>query len=66
MELTMKKARMLAELTQKDVAEMLGVHVHTYTKWERNPDEISIGTAKQFSRIVNVDFEEIFFDKESK
>ncbi|KZE79280.1 hypothetical protein AV654_17570 [Paenibacillus elgii] len=65
MELTMKKARMLAELTQKDVAEMLGVHVHTYVKWERNPDEISIGTAKQFSRIVNVDFEEIFFDKES-
>lgn len=65
MKLTLKQARLLADLTQKEVAEILGVHVQTYMKWERNPEDMSVGTAKQLSKIFNVDFEEIFFDKES-
>ncbi|MED4172342.1 helix-turn-helix transcriptional regulator [Halalkalibacterium halodurans] len=65
MQLTLKQARLLSDLTQKEVAEMLGVHVHTYMKWERNPEEMSIGTAKQFAKIVNRGIEEIFFDNES-
>jgi DNA-binding XRE family transcriptional regulator len=65
MKMTLKQARQLAGLTQKDVADMLGVHPHTYMKWERSPEEMSVGTAKQFARIVKQDFEEIFFDIES-
>lgn len=65
MKLTVKKARLIAGLKQKDIAEILGVHVQTYMKWERNPEEMSIGTAKQFSKIVGIEVEEIFFDKES-
>lgn len=65
MKLTLKQARLLSDLTQKEVAEILGVHVQTYMKWERNPEDMSVGTAKQLSKIFNVDFEEIFFDKES-
>lgn len=65
MKLTVKMARVFAGLTQRDVAEILGVHVQTYMKWEKNPEEMSIGTAKQFSRIVGIGVEEIFFDKES-
>lgn len=65
MKLTLKKARLLAGLTQKEVADILGVHVQTYMKWERNPEDMSVGTAKQLSKIFNVDFEEIFFDNES-
>ncbi|GIP02057.1 hypothetical protein J28TS4_04640 [Paenibacillus lautus] len=65
MQLTVKKARLLSGMTQKDVAEVLGVHVQTYMKWEKNPEEMSIGTAKQFSRLVKFGFDEIFFDKES-
>jgi DNA-binding XRE family transcriptional regulator len=65
LQLTLKQARLLSDLTQKEVAEMLGVHVHTYMKWERNPEEMSIGTAKQFAKIVNRGIEEIFFDSES-
>lgn len=60
MKLTLKKARLLAGLTQKEVADILGVHVQTYMKWERNPEDMSVGTAKQLSKIFNVDFEEIF------
>jgi DNA-binding XRE family transcriptional regulator len=63
--LTLKQARLLAELTQQEIAEILGVHVQTYMKWEKNPEEMSIGTAKQFSRIVKREFEDIFFDAES-
>ncbi|OXL83142.1 hypothetical protein BCV73_08675 [Paenibacillus sp. SSG-1] len=65
MQLTVKKARLLSGMTQKEVADILGVHVQTYVKWERNPEEMSVGTAKQFSRIVKIGFEDIFFDKES-
>ncbi|PWV97473.1 DNA-binding XRE family transcriptional regulator [Paenibacillus cellulosilyticus] len=65
MGLTLKQARQLAGLTQKEVAEVLGVHTHTYMKWERNPEEMSVGTAKQFSRIVKVEVNEIFFEDQS-
>lgn len=65
MKLTVKKARLLSGMTQKDVAEVLGVHVHTYMKWEKNPEEMSIGTAKQFARLVEFGLEDIFFDDES-
>jgi DNA-binding XRE family transcriptional regulator len=65
MKLTLKQARLLSGRTQREIAEILGVHVHTYMKWERKPEEMSIGTAKQFSRVVNVEFEDIFFDGES-
>ncbi|KIL35126.1 hypothetical protein SD71_15925 [Cohnella kolymensis] len=65
MKLTIKQARLLAEMTQQDVANTLGVHVQTYMKWERNPEEMTIGTAKQFSRVVKRELEEIFFDSES-
>lgn len=65
MKLTVKQARLLAGLTQKEVSEKLKVHVQTYMKWEKNPECMSIGTAKQFSEIVGRNFEDIFFDKES-
>lgn len=65
MKITVKMARLFAGLTQKEIAEILGVHVQTYMKWEKNPEEMSIGTAKQFSRIVGIGVEEIFFDEES-
>lgn len=60
MKLTVKQARLFSGKTQREIAEILGVHVQTYMKWERKPDEMSVGTAKQFSRIVEQDFESIF------
>lgn len=65
MQLSVKKARLLSGKTQQEVAEVLGVHVHTYMKWERNPEEMSIGTARQFLNLVGFGFEDIFFDHES-
>ncbi len=65
MKLTIKQARQLAGMTQKDVADLLGVHTHTFMKWERDPEEMSIGTARQFCRIVDRGINEIFFNDES-
>lgn len=63
--LTMKKSRLLAEKTQRQMAEEMGVHVHTYLKWEKNPDGMTINKAKEFCKIVGADIEEIFFDRQS-
>lgn len=65
MKLTLKQARLLSGLTQKEVACKMNVHVQTYMKWEKNPENMSIKAARQFSQIVGCDFEKIFFDKES-
>jgi len=65
MKFTVKQARLLAGLTQKEVAQMLKMHVQTYMKLEKNPELMSIKTAKEFSRIVGRNFEEIFFDNQS-
>jgi len=65
MKLTLKQARLLAGYTQKEVAELLGIHYTTYLRWERNAEDMSVSTAKQVSRILNREFEDIFFDKES-
>lgn len=65
MALSLKQARLLADLTQKEMAARLGVHRQTYMKWEHNADEMPIGKAKQFAKIVGRDIDEIFFHSKS-
>jgi DNA-binding XRE family transcriptional regulator len=60
-----KQARVLSDLSQKEVAEKLGVHRQTYMKWERNADEMPVGKAKEFSEIVGRGVDEIFFTRVS-
>lgn len=60
-----KQARVLSDLSQKQIAEKLGVHRQTYMKWERNPDEMPVGKAKEFSEIVERGVDEIFFTRVS-
>ncbi len=65
MRLTMKQARVGAEMTQQQVADSLGVHVQTYQRMENNPEDISIKQGKKFADIVGVNFEDIFFIRRS-
>ena len=62
--ITMKMARVGANLTQQEVADIMGIHVQTYMKMEKNPEEVSIKDAKRFSKIVGVPWSDIFFDKD--
>ena len=61
MQITMKQARVGANMTQQQVADELGVHVQTYMRMENNPEDVTIKQGKTFSEIVGVRFEDIFF-----
>ncbi|MBA9086985.1 DNA-binding XRE family transcriptional regulator [Fontibacillus solani] len=56
-----KQARLLCEKTQREIAGILGVHRDTYMKWEKNPDVMPVGKAKEFASIVGRNVDEIFF-----
>lgn len=60
MTLTMKQARVGADMSQKDVANKLGVHQQTYMKYEAHPEELSIKLAKRFAQVVGVRASDIF------
>lgn len=59
--LTLKQARLVRELTQEQLASLLGVHVQTYRKIEQNPDEATIKQAKVLSENLGLNYNEIFF-----
>ena len=61
MQLTVKQARVGADLTQEGMAKALGVHPTTYWKLEKHPEKMSIGLAYKFSQITGVDFSDIIF-----
>lgn len=62
---TLKQARLLKGLTQKEVAKKLGVHVQTYSNMERNPDDVTVGEAKLISEILGFSYDFIFFNGNS-
>ena len=62
---TMKIARISAGLSQKNVADEMGMHEQTYAKYEKHPELMSIKDAKLFSRIVHKDVSDIFFGCDS-
>lgn len=61
MKLSLKAARVDANLTQEDMAKALDVHVQTYRKLEEHPDTATIEQAKIISECVNRPYDEIFF-----
>ena len=65
MKFTLKQARLLKGLTQKEVAKKLGVHVQTYSNMERNPDDVTVGEAKLISEILGFSYDFIFFNDDS-
>ncbi|WP_068773449.1 helix-turn-helix transcriptional regulator [Paenibacillus sp. FJAT-26967] len=62
MALSPRQARELCGLSQQQVADRLGVPRQTYMKWERNANEMPLDKAKEFSEIVGIRIDEIFFD----
>ncbi len=63
--LTLKKARIIAEISQADMAKAIGVSRGTYIKIEKNPDTTTIAQAKAISKILNISYDEIFFGNNS-
>lgn len=50
----LKKARLKAILTQKELAEKLGVHVNYYARIERGEENPSLDTLKKLTKILKI------------
>lgn len=61
----LKQARKLNEYSQQQIADLLGIHVQTYGKWEENPDIVRVGDAKKLSKIFGISYDDIFFSSHS-
>lgn len=62
----LKTARESRGVTKTAVADHIGVTLKTYTKYENNPEEIKIDTAKKIADFLNIDVSDIFFFNDSK
>jgi DNA-binding XRE family transcriptional regulator len=62
---TLKQARLLRGYTQREMAEKLKVHVQTYSKMEKRPDDVSIRDAKKICEILSMSYDRIFFNDNS-
>lgn len=58
---TLKNARVLADMTQKEMAEALGVSESTYISYEQYKNFMRMDTAFKFSKIVNRDLDTLIF-----
>ena len=63
--ITPKMARVGCGLTMEDVAAQMGIHPQTYSKLEANPLRMTIKEAQQFSEIVGIPIDDIFFGQYS-
>lgn len=61
MALTMKQARIGIEATQQEIADKLGVHVQTYARMEKHPEDMTIKQALMFAKIVGLQISDISF-----
>ena len=58
---TLKQARVYRNKTQQDMADLIGVHVDTYRKYEQNPDVTPVGMAKKISDYLDMEYDIVFF-----
>lgn len=61
MPFTLKQARIGAGLTQREIAKKMGMCAQTYSKYEKNPENMSIENAYAFSEAVGLKLEDIIF-----
>ena len=61
MPITMKQARIGIDATQQDIADKMGVHVQTYARMEKHPEDLTIKQALQFAAIVGRPISDIYF-----
>ena len=63
MRYTLKELLARKNLTQKQIAEKLGISVQTYNAWERNISNVSVSKVQALANFHGVRLDEIFFYK---
>lgn len=62
--LRLKLARKMNKFTQQYIADELCINRTTYTKWEIGETEPSIDFIKKLAKLLNVDYNFLFSDKD--
>lgn len=62
---SVRQARALAEKTQAEMAERLGVTRETYRRIEQNPGRATVDQAIAIARITGIPIDQIFFADDS-
>lgn len=60
LKITLKAARVNAGLTQKEVAEKIGISPQSYNYWENNIEDIPLSKVKIVAEAIGVDWVDIF------
>lgn len=63
---SLREAREMRGLTQKEVADKLGITRQTYGIYEANQERMSIEQAKAVCRLLKCDLEDIFLSSKDK
>ena len=59
--LTLKQWRRARDISQEKMAELLGIHINTYQKWEKEPEKISVSVADKIISILGSEPNDIIF-----
>lgn len=59
-QISLKAARVNVNLTQKEVAERIGVHQQTIAKYEKDGTKIPMNLLQQLSALYKVELNHIF------
>lgn len=61
MQFTFKELRARKDLTQRELAKILGVSVATYNSWEKNPEKMPIKKCIMLAEYHSVSLNDILF-----
>lgn len=63
---TLRTLRERAGLTQKEVAELIGVTPNSINSWEKDSTYMKDKYTKKFMEVYKVDYDDIFLGKEHR
>lgn len=63
---SLRAVRELRKLTQKEVADKLGITRQTYAGYESNQERMTIEQAKAVCKLLDCDIEDIFLSRDVK
>ena len=64
MPMTIRQARIGINATQQELADKMGVHVQTYARMEKHPEDMTIKQAILFASIVGRPISDLYFGVE--
>lgn len=60
MQWSLEAIRRAKKIPQQTLADVCGVHVNTYSTWEKNPGKIPIDSAIKIADFLGVSLKELF------